>query len=826
MTLRPDAPLSWGVLSRVDPGVIGGLVVEYGSHGRSIAGRTPYGYEGMEFWESQQAVIRALSAAARGEQPSTPVTELPGWVSQVLRAQLAFDARHAGGSFAPVRLLELAGLVTLEHDDIYVLAMLAGLPDPAAWVRDDPQLLSVFWRLFEIPGTPEVNLGSIDVQMPAGLWRRAFVTLVRSGVLARGAVLDACLAGLVLDFATTCEWYARLFVELRPSHAELRARQASLRTLLTSHFDATKAFAVNGLSLLAAVFGLDEVAAAPALAWAMTGTAGLALDALDLLETIGRRNAHADVVSAISVAMMHADPDVRARAEALLHWLVDDTPPPVQAVPAPAPALPRVPQPRSAPTTTLADRIVAVIDDPSDPWRLERVLADLAAGPDPDLVTRAARARRARHEVSLSARVAAILDPTRPRYDDLPYPSALFLIGRLQEIAGVLSGETEPRELLATPDHPAGWVMPDTLVARANRLTSAPWPHDLVAALLRLAPQGRERALGQLRVAGEVGRVLRYALGGDPVPVEAVLSASRWVAASRSRAPFDTDPVLIAAGLTGSGQGRPLIARVQVDALNRYVVDDVEPMRVSSWSTRVVPEYPAWSRRGHQNRPSRLRQPTAVGASVRPSGPGLPGTADWFAWSATIWPAVADHFLVDATPRLVESAWRCSLTAAGDDRRILESLAAHQGRLGALSAAAITAGLAVFRSQDRARAIDVLLDTHTSGRLNAADLGDGLVSVAGPCAPSMLAISLGELAGRGARDLVIDGLTRALPRLDPQLRGLNRLMARLNDEQRRRGTATTDPDLLAWLRRVADAGGKSGRAALPLLDHAADPIRG
>ena len=63
---------------------------------------------------------------------------------------------------------------------------------------------------------------------------------------------------------------------------------------------------------------------------------------------------------------------------------------------------------------------------------------------------------------------------------------------------------------------------------------------DLVAALLRLAPGGRDAAIASAAdLAGESGAVVRYALGGR----EAIgATAAWWVAAARVRAPGRDDP--------------------------------------------------------------------------------------------------------------------------------------------------------------------------------------------------------------------------------------------------------------------------------------------
>jgi len=72
---------------------------------------------------------------------------------------------------------------------------------------------------------------------------------------------------------------------------------------------------------------------------------------------------------------------------------------------------------------------------------------------------------------------------------------------------------------LACPTHRLGWVEPSVLVERVLAYQARqviPGRHDLIQALLRAAPDGRPAALTSARtIEGPVGKLLRYALGGD-----------------------------------------------------------------------------------------------------------------------------------------------------------------------------------------------------------------------------------------------------------------------------------------------------------------------
>ena len=90
----------------------------------------------------------------------------------------------------------------------------------------------------------------------------------------------------------------------------------------------------------------------------------------------------------------------------------------------------------------------------------------------------------------------------------------------------------------AAPTHAGGWIDPGVLVRRLDAGQPAS-KLDLVAAILRLAPLGREAALAAAAdLSGEAGSVVRYALGGD----EWIgATAAWWVAAARVRTPGADD---------------------------------------------------------------------------------------------------------------------------------------------------------------------------------------------------------------------------------------------------------------------------------------------
>ena len=128
---------------------------------------------------------------------------------------------------------------------------------------------------------------------------------------------------------------------------------------------------------------------------------------------------------------------------------------------------------------------------------------------------------------------AGELTPSADIHSSVNPGAGAFLSARAREAAeDIARGEGRPS--VAMPTHRGGWIEPAVLVDRLGRRPPAS-TLDLIAAILRLADDGRPDALAAAReFPGEVGAVVRYALGGD----EAIgKTASWWVAAARVRAP-------------------------------------------------------------------------------------------------------------------------------------------------------------------------------------------------------------------------------------------------------------------------------------------------
>jgi hypothetical protein len=117
---------------------------------------------------------------------------------------------------------------------------------------------------------------------------------------------------------------------------------------------------------------------------------------------------------------------------------------------------------------------------------------------------------------------------------------ASFIDERAEEIHCRMEGRRSA-PMLSAPTHQFGWVEPREFVRRLSECTSnGEIPvSDLIQALLRLAPDGRELALADAKdLPGDAGRAVRWALGGAEGPkADDKRSFAMWLAAAQARNP-------------------------------------------------------------------------------------------------------------------------------------------------------------------------------------------------------------------------------------------------------------------------------------------------
>jgi hypothetical protein len=809
----PDVP-SYEQLAGVDREVLWGLIGEHGGPAR-IATYAYAWQRDAATWEAMETALRA--AADGGVAERTPA---PRWLEPLVRSRLKdlASGRIWRTGMQVVRLLERSGLVSLTVDDDYVLAAVGslGLQYPGgrpAALRDDPELRQrVVWRMFEVEGGGEVSLTNVDKFIGTETsWGDTFQALVADGTLPRDRVLRECLTALSRDFsAYRASWYSTLYTALSPAPAEVAADQSRVRDLLRSNITAMVGLAVRLLRSVenAGLLERTETVAAlqPAVLCRVKGTAVAAVRLLDALAE------DSDVVGVATIALEHPHADVQRAAASLLERLgAGDRV--VAAEPTLQPSVRRSPtvrpqeienleaSPREQPLAPVAgpddivDRLAALLEDASSAVEVELVLAGLAVLDDRDrlrpLVKRAAAvlARGAHERVTrgwlrgqLARVVLTCAGQSVPALPAVTIPVD-FLVRRIDDAVA------RQGALVATPERPAGWITPGTLVERLQRATVAPSLYDLVAALLRLGVTGRAEALAAMTERGalvdEVAAVVRYALGAPPR--SSVVTPALWVAASRARAPVSVDAWLADQGLVGAGRSHPLDAR-PLFAERAYTWEDRRGRHSSTYAT--------WSVAVADVRPAGPEEPTACGPTAVTGGRW--DAEEYVGWCATTWPHDAEHFMLDGCDPVFDVARFTEVRP--DAVRVLAALGRHEGRLGALATTSLAAGLSAGKADQRVFAVDATLQLSATGTLTPELLADGLVAARSLAIVPRWASSLGDVASAGprGRTLVIDALAGALPTLPRETRGLHTLLELLVEELLRAGRPTP-PALRPWL---------------------------
>ncbi|MBO0812538.1 MAG: hypothetical protein J2P23_10905, partial [Microlunatus sp.] len=578
-------------------GVIGGLIVERAEPVRA------HSYE--ERWKRDidlwSAITDGLRAATEGEQPDHRLERLPAWVLTTVRDRLRnHEIYWLLNNFVVARILELVGLADFEPDDDYVISMLTGLisaqswddhtwNDPVAWFREDPELIDRgYWRAYEIEGQGVLSLRVNDNHPGVANWRDATRRMIDAGLVTRKRVITACMEALDRDFSSAAsQWFVRMLTDLELTDDELVGLQPTVRRHLDHRAAAVVKNAIGWMERLDRRSLLDDEATAPALeAAVLAPTKITAMAGLRLLDNIRVRTPSADTVPAALAGLGHRHTDVqRAAAKLLLaagaaSQLADDADlldPSVQR----EFGLQPVPDGSSAASTTadsalvasvavswrpvtqrdLAERLAALLERVEDPFELELVLDHMARTGESGLLQPLAKRAHSvvtanefhRLEQQLAALTLASCGTTvSPPVPELPWTR--FLHRRLTEVRQILDGTAPPRALLATPTDPSGWLDPVEFVHRAQHADLTASHTDIIAGLLRLAPDDRAAALQLWRktalvVHPQLDQVIRHALGDEPHPSQAMADRSLWVAASRARSPLHDDLLLIESGL-------------------------------------------------------------------------------------------------------------------------------------------------------------------------------------------------------------------------------------------------------------------------------------
>ena len=778
--------------------------------------------------------------------------------------------------FSNIRLLYEAGLCEKPKSDGYILGMIESLPGwrvgpTGLWdkdtsladrIRNTPDIRDEdIWRLFEVEGGGDLSLATFDKYMggkKVGGWTAALVELAADGTLNRDRLLDASLNALERDFAQfRAGWFSRFHEYLEPSLDERAARLDQYLHLLGSAIPPTVSFALKAVALLDKADRLppeDAIAhLRPVLHARAKGTVNIGLR---LLATATKRKPDAAMQAALlaTEALIHETADVQKKVLDLIESLggTGDTVV-VEAMRAYAEAIaPSLrhryeemagsndqsakPEERHLPGAPLEivelqpitsfDELnsawLRVLEDPSEPLEIERVIAALARhGADkPEnfakvigpLVKRAGAIVKREPEDRLQLHIAWLALAYSMNADiDIETAEAtnkrlrvsletVFARRNRDILAHIRGGYRLP--LVSAPTDNRGFVAAEQLIARYGNYKSnkiEPGKSDIVLALLRLAPEGRTEALAGFAPDDDHERAIAFALGGDQAPGKL---GYLWVAAAAARRPYEDQPAIA----KKHGYGNP-----DAGTRARYTIRFDKDQYLTSVSVdppvrSVVPD-------GYI--PSLFHIP-AEGAWNLWSTCGE--HANMIRWSSTVWPLNQEPFfsqgvrVFDHSRRLANSPYAA----------FIEPMLESHVNVGEVGSPLLLLGLASSDPAVRSVAIDALAGAVAEGRLSLDLMRQSMAALipSGHVPIGRLTKALGEVSGVSQqhasfiRDLIAGSL-RHDPSAPPRdIGGLVELLYELSV-----ATSMSIDDTMAveYLRGVKK-GGKLKRFAQRLLD--------
>ena len=190
-----------------------------------------------------------------------------------------------------LRLAELRGDLTLDHDQRYLTALIGlepGLQLPL--MRADRELREdLVWGMLRQEGNRGVSLSASDRSASMGSertpgWSRTLAASIDEGLIERDRLLDALLDMLAADLPSgRAGWYSRTLRMLSMTLDEAEARQGALCALMSSPVGPTVTLAVGQLSALSKAGRLDLELFARSCEGALMGSKANALRVLGVL---------------------------------------------------------------------------------------------------------------------------------------------------------------------------------------------------------------------------------------------------------------------------------------------------------------------------------------------------------------------------------------------------------------------------------------------------------------------------------------------------------------------------------------------------------------
>ncbi len=243
-----------------------------------------------------------------------------------------------------LRELIRVGVAKKPTSEGYVRLMVQGLPDDLhdeshiplseKLLRNPDLLEDELWQLFKVE-TDAFSLDQSERNPRASAnyesWSTAVLKLAADGKIDRQRLLDATLSGFTAGFKKdTLSGYIKLHERLKPSLAELAARQHTYLDLLASQASHVVTFALEKLEVLEEGERLDGPG--------LVESVGRVFDArmntqpktaLGLIERVVKREPDltAEAARVAADALAHYSPEVRERALTLLEEWVDQVEP-------------------------------------------------------------------------------------------------------------------------------------------------------------------------------------------------------------------------------------------------------------------------------------------------------------------------------------------------------------------------------------------------------------------------------------------------------------------------------------------------------------------
>ena len=221
-----------------------------------------------------------------------------------------------------LRLAELHGDLTLDHDQRYLTALIGlepGLQLPL--MRADRELREeLVWGMLRQEGNRGVSLSSSDRSATMGSgrapgWSRTLAACADEGLIDRDRLIDALLDMLAADLPSArAGWHSRTLRLLAMTLDEAEARQGALCALMSSPVGPTVTLAVRQLTALSKAGRLDLELFARSCEGALMGSKANALRVLGVLRDGLGAVEGTDLEPLLGVALSFPDAQVQRAA--------------------------------------------------------------------------------------------------------------------------------------------------------------------------------------------------------------------------------------------------------------------------------------------------------------------------------------------------------------------------------------------------------------------------------------------------------------------------------------------------------------------------------